>query len=51
MGITGGNYREDTDTGSTVIHRDIIIRSLDPELAKLWICERLAKTKCARDDT
>ena len=37
----GGGSREDTDTGSTIIHRDTIIRSLDPELSKLWVCERL----------
>lgn len=35
-----GHSREDYDVGGDTVPRDSIIKSLDPSVSKIWICER-----------
>lgn len=36
-----GQSREDKDLGAATVHREHIVRSLEPRASKIWICERL----------
>lgn len=42
--ITNDVSREETDQGSIDISRTLVGRSLDAEISKIWLCERLIQT-------
>jgi hypothetical protein len=47
---TNDTSREDRDRGRKLVQRDSFIRSLDPSVAKVWICERLHRNEGGRID-
>ena len=44
------DYREEEDVGEIIIPLSLIHRSLEPDAAKIWICERLMKGRIGLAD-